>query len=124
MWRRVLVVVAIVVAVVAGWFVWLLNATGEFRTLTPHFDGTCTAVPGVVGAEDITIHPRTGIAYISSYDRRAVMAGKGRDSAAGCSSPAGRMRCREVQSGGLDRRMRVPTSWLCGDRVCRWTRQR
>jgi arylesterase/paraoxonase len=76
MWRRVLVPVAIMVAVVAGWFVWLLNAAGEFRTLTPHFDGTCTAVPGVVGAEDLTIHPQTGIAYISSYDRRAVMAGK------------------------------------------------
>jgi arylesterase/paraoxonase len=76
MWRRLLVAVAIVVAVVGGWLVWLFNAAGQFKTLTPHFDGTCTAVTGVVGAEDLTIHPRTGIAYISACDRRAVIAGK------------------------------------------------
>ncbi len=76
MWRRLLLALAIVVAVAGGWFVWLLNAAGQFKTLTPHFDGTCTAVTGLVGAEDLTIHPRTGIAYISAYDRRAVIAGK------------------------------------------------
>lgn len=76
MWRRLLIAVAIVVAVVGGWYVWLLNAAGQFRTLTPHFDGTCTAVTGIVGAEDLTIHPRTGIAYISSCDWLAARAGK------------------------------------------------
>jgi arylesterase/paraoxonase len=76
MWRRVLVAVVIVAALAGAWFVWLCNAAGEFKTLAPHFDGTCTAVNGVVGAEDVTIHPRTGIAYISSCDRRAVIAGK------------------------------------------------
>lgn len=75
MWRRLLVAVVLVVAAVGGWFVWLLNAAGELRTITPHFDGTCVAVPGVVGAEDLTIHPRTGIAYVSSCDWRAVRAG-------------------------------------------------
>ena len=76
MWRRLLLAVGIVVAVVGGWLVWLLNAAGQFRTLTPHFNGTCTAVPGVVGAEDLTIHPRTGVAYISSCDRLARAAGR------------------------------------------------
>ncbi len=76
MMRRLLVALGIVVVVVGAWFVWLLNAAGQFRTLTPHFDGTCTAVNGVVGAEDLTIHPRTGVAYLSASDRRALFAGK------------------------------------------------
>src|SRR6185369_8848237 len=66
----------LVVALVAGWFVWLMNAAGQFRTITPHFEGTCTQVPGVVGAEDITIHPRTGVAYLSASDRFSMFQGK------------------------------------------------
>ncbi len=76
MWRRVGIVLAAAIALGAAYVIWLLNAAGELRTLTPHFDGTCTAVPGLVGAEDLTIHPRTAIAYISSCDWRAVSAGK------------------------------------------------
>ncbi len=76
MWRRIAIALALVVAVVGGYVVWLLNAAGELRTLTPHFDGSCAAVPGVVGAEDLTIHPRTGVAYVSSCDWRSVRAGK------------------------------------------------
>ncbi|HEY2388252.1 MAG TPA: SMP-30/gluconolactonase/LRE family protein [Candidatus Binatia bacterium] len=75
MMRRLLVGLAIVLVAVGGWYVWLMNAAGQFKTLAPHFDGTCRAVPGVVGAEDLTIHPRTGVAYLSSCDRRAVFAG-------------------------------------------------
>src|SRR5581483_1259890 len=76
MLRRLLIVLVIAVVVVGGWFLWLGNAAGEFKTLTPHFAGTCTQVPGVVGGEDLTIHPRTGVAYISACDRRAVFAGQ------------------------------------------------
>src|SRR5207247_2802569 len=75
MLRRLLTALAVVVLLVGGWFLWLMNAAGEFRTLRPHFEGSCTAVP-VVGAEDLTIHPRTGIAYVSSCDRWALFAGK------------------------------------------------
>ncbi|HVN83261.1 MAG TPA: SMP-30/gluconolactonase/LRE family protein [Candidatus Binatia bacterium] len=74
--RRVLIAIAIVVVAIGGWFTWLLNAAGQFKTLTPHFNGTCTAVNGVIGAEDLTIHPRTGVAYISSSDRLATQAGQ------------------------------------------------
>jgi arylesterase/paraoxonase len=73
--RRVVAALVIVLAVVGGWVVWLLDAAGQFRTLAPHFDGTCTAVPDVVGAEDVTIDLRTGIAYLSACDRRALAAG-------------------------------------------------
>jgi arylesterase/paraoxonase len=75
MWRRLLTAVAIGVVAIGAWVLWLLNAAGEFRTLVPHFDGTCTAV-AVVGAEDLTIHPRRGLAYVSAFDRRGVAAGK------------------------------------------------
>jgi arylesterase/paraoxonase len=76
MWKRLLIGTAVVVASIAAWAVWLLNAAGEFKTLTPHFDGTCTAVTGLGGAEDLTIHPRTGVAYLSSCDFRSVLAGR------------------------------------------------
>ncbi|WP_417465431.1 SMP-30/gluconolactonase/LRE family protein [Kordiimonas sp.] len=46
---------------------------GAFKTIEPHFEGTCTAVHGVVGAEDITVDHTSGFAYISSHDRREWM---------------------------------------------------
>lgn len=62
--------------VVIGWVVYLLWSAGHFKTIEPHFAGSCQAVTGVTGAEDITIHPRTGMAYISACDRRALKAGQ------------------------------------------------
>ncbi|MDZ7369015.1 MAG: SMP-30/gluconolactonase/LRE family protein [candidate division KSB1 bacterium] len=49
---------------------------GEFKTIKPHFSGQCEKISGAVGAEDITIHPQTGVAFISSNDRRALLAGE------------------------------------------------
>jgi len=60
----------------AGWVVDLLWSAGQFKTIDSHFSGTCRPVEGIVGAEDITIHPTTGIAYISVCDRRAVGSGE------------------------------------------------
>jgi arylesterase/paraoxonase len=68
-------VVGIVVLVVGGFTLQLLYAAGQFKTLEPHFGGACTPVAGLAGAEDLTIHPRTGIAYISATDRRSILAG-------------------------------------------------
>lgn len=74
--RRLLLGAAGVVTLIAAWVVWLLNAAGEFRALAPHFDGSCMQVAGLVGTEDLTIHPRTGVAYLSSCDFRSVLAGR------------------------------------------------
>ena len=71
LWRLGLAVV-VLLAVFVGYTVWL---AGEFKSLEPHFAGQCKQIDGVVGTEDITIHPETGVAYISSDDRRATMAG-------------------------------------------------
>jgi arylesterase/paraoxonase len=53
----------------------LLYVGGQFQTLNPHFRGTCRAVANLPGAEDITFHPTLGFAYVSSDDRRSVLAG-------------------------------------------------
>lgn len=74
--RRVLgislVVIVAVVAVLVGRIVWI---GGAFRTIAPHFAGRCRLVTGAVGPEDLTIHPKTGVAYISASDRRAMRHG-------------------------------------------------
>ena len=46
-------------------------ATGGLTPLDPHFLGECRSVAGLAGAEDLAIHPRTGVAYLSAYDRSA-----------------------------------------------------
>jgi arylesterase/paraoxonase len=70
-----LYVVVIVVFVVGGFVLQLLYAAGQFKTLEPHFAGRCTPVAGLLGPEDLTIHPRTGIAYIAAADCRSVFGG-------------------------------------------------
>jgi len=70
-----LILLALVVAV-ACWGTHLLWSAGQFKSIEPHFAGTCEVIRGVVGAEDITIHPGTGVAYISVCDRRGVMSGQ------------------------------------------------
>ncbi|MCE9522964.1 MAG: SMP-30/gluconolactonase/LRE family protein, partial [Alphaproteobacteria bacterium] len=57
------------------WGYFFLDAAGVFLTLEPKVAGTCKAVTGVVGVEDLTIDPETKIAYLSGYDRRAAFAG-------------------------------------------------
>ena len=44
---------------------------GVFKELRPHFDGTCKRVTGAMGTEDLTVDPRSGVVYVSSYDRIA-----------------------------------------------------
>lgn len=75
--RRVLLAAVLgLFVLVGGWFVLLLWRAGSFRSIEPHFAGACRLVPGPVGPEDITIHPRSGIAYVSASDRRARAAGR------------------------------------------------
>lgn len=73
MWA--VVTLALVMAA-AGLVANMLRALGFFKTIEPHFAGECTALTGVVGPEDITIHPGTGVAYISASDWRAATQGR------------------------------------------------
>jgi arylesterase / paraoxonase len=74
--KRILVTLLILSLLVAAWVFDLLWSAGQFKTIEPHFAGKCNPVVGLIGAEDITIHPQTGIAYISACDRRAVSNGQ------------------------------------------------
>ena len=75
--RRLLWMIPLVLILAAGGVcLRLLWLTGAFRRIHPHFNGTCRLVRGPVGPEDITIQPRTGVAYISASDRRAIDAGR------------------------------------------------
>ncbi|MFQ5769767.1 MAG: strictosidine synthase family protein [bacterium] len=69
---KILIVVLIVLLlVIAGFILDLMKDAGEFKKLEPHSAGKCEKVSGVIGAEDITVHPETGVAFISCDDRRA-----------------------------------------------------
>ena len=74
-------ILLVVVLAVSVWGLRLLWLAGAFRRINPHFAGSCHLVRGPVGPEDITIHPRTGVAYISATDRRAALAGRPRPGA-------------------------------------------
>ena len=74
--KKILLAVMVLVLAAGGWFVHLLWSAGQFKALEPHYAGECTPISGVVGPEDITIHPETGVAYISASDWRAVTRGK------------------------------------------------
>ncbi|MGH9389175.1 MAG: strictosidine synthase family protein, partial [Vicinamibacteria bacterium] len=72
-----LALVALVVVVLGGGLVLdLLLSSGYFKTIAPHFAGRCRPIGGMPGPEDVTVNPDTGVAYISSADRRARGAGR------------------------------------------------
>ncbi len=48
-----------------------LNAGGAFTSLTPGFSGTCQALPGVRGAEDLQIDETDRLVFVSATDWRA-----------------------------------------------------
>ncbi len=73
--KKIVAAVLVLMALIGAWIVNLLWVAGQFKTIDPHFAGTCTQVSGLAGPEDITIHPRSGIAYISACDRRSGAAG-------------------------------------------------
>jgi len=51
---------------------------GQFKKITPHFNGAVNSIAGVLSSEDITVHPETAMAFISSADRRAWWSGNTR----------------------------------------------
>lgn len=68
----VMVVITVLVAVIA---LRTYHFAGEFKTIKPHYDGNCLRIDGLPGPEDITIDPKTGIAFISAGDMRTYRAG-------------------------------------------------
>lgn len=63
----------IVIVSVLGWR--FLSAAGYFTGIRQEVAADCRAIPAVPGPEDIVIDHERKLAYVSSYDRRAVMSG-------------------------------------------------
>jgi arylesterase / paraoxonase len=75
-WRVLATVCGILVVGIVFVVVRTLNAGGVFADVTSHFDGTCKAIAGVIGAEDMQVDRKARLLFISATDRRALMAGK------------------------------------------------
>lgn len=73
--RKALIAIFAILAFFTAFVVKTLYDAGQFKTIRQHYEGACIRVAGLPGPEDITIHPRTGIVFISSDDRRATRAG-------------------------------------------------
>lgn len=67
----VLVLLAVVISAVE-----LLRRGGQFRSIDPHFAGSCKTVALQASAEDVRIDHGTELAYLSYLDRRAVLRGE------------------------------------------------
>ncbi|MCF6433546.1 hypothetical protein [Leisingera sp. MMG026] len=53
----------------------LMSSMGAFNSITTQYDAACTSVGDMAGPEDLAIDYDAGVAFISSLDRRAGMAG-------------------------------------------------
>ena len=68
--------IALAVIVVVSVLVWrFLSAAGYFTGIRQEIAADCRAIPAVPGPEDIAIDHERKLAYVSAYDRRAVMSG-------------------------------------------------
>jgi len=70
------VLIIMIFLVILGGFVFkTFRDAGEFKTIVSKNLHACQVITGVQSSEDITIHPRTGMAFISSDDRRPLFDG-------------------------------------------------
>jgi arylesterase / paraoxonase len=74
--KQALIIVGVVVPIVAALVGKTLYDAGQFKTITPHCDCSCIKIVGLPGPEDITVDTQTGMAFISSDDRRATLTGQ------------------------------------------------
>ena len=68
--KWIVIIIGVIILVLGLLILMTFRDAGEFKEIMPHFAGQCKTISGVLSSEDITIHPQTGIAFISSDDRR------------------------------------------------------
>lgn len=79
--KKVLIITGVVLALIAGLSVKTLADAGQFKRIAAHSNYSFIRLDGLPGPEDITIDQDTGMAFISSDDRRAALAGSERQGA-------------------------------------------
>src|SRR6056297_4355174 len=73
--RKSILLIGLTALVLAVYALYLAYDAGEFRSVDNLHPGSCRKIPGVPGAEDITLHSDWEVALVSSFDRRAAMDG-------------------------------------------------
>jgi arylesterase/paraoxonase len=73
--KGLLFILLLLLLVIGGFILKTAWDAGEFKDIVPKNTGMCRLISGVQSSEDITINPRTGMAFISSDDRRQWFAG-------------------------------------------------
>ena len=68
--KAAIITLIVLALLVGGLIVKTYYDAGEFKEIIPHFNAECKAISGVLSSEDITIDLKTGMAFISSADRR------------------------------------------------------
>lgn len=74
--RAAITAVAVLMIVTIALGLRSLNAFGFFSAVVPSFAGTCHAIGGVTGAEDIVIDDKLGVGFVSASDLRARLGGR------------------------------------------------
>jgi arylesterase/paraoxonase len=72
--RGIVIIVIVILLAVVGFAADALYASGAFKTITAHFDGSCRKV-AIGSAESITIAPDGHYALVSADDRRSALSG-------------------------------------------------
>jgi arylesterase/paraoxonase len=75
LFKKAIITFMILVVILVGLVIKTAYDAGEFKEIKPHFNGQVKTIGGVLSSEDITIHPPTAMAFISSDDRRAHWSG-------------------------------------------------
>jgi len=68
--KKLLIGTGVVLLLLGGLILKTLADAGEFKKISSHFSGSCERVTGVLSSEDIAVHPRTGMLFVSSDERR------------------------------------------------------
>jgi arylesterase/paraoxonase len=74
--RRILIGIAAILVLTIALSTLYVGRGGAFRTIDPHFAGTCTPFDLEGSAEDIQMDRERGYAYLSVYDRLGVAQGR------------------------------------------------
>ena len=70
--------VIVLVLVAGGFLLKTYYDAGEFKEIKARFNGNCRTITGVLSSEDIAVDRKTGMAFISSADRRSQWSNGGR----------------------------------------------
>ncbi len=97
--KKAAIITGIALAMIVFMALKTLRDAGEFKTLQPRSNCNCVKVQNAPGPEDIVIDHSTGIAYISSFDRRAYLEGGAKQGAIFSYNLMGTSRLKNLTAG-------------------------